>query len=281
MGHLSLPAAGSGPIDWELLFCSHVLRLRSLHWGLWSAVHEISLDGLRVAQDAYTECVLSHVPVGVTDALDVGCGMGDVALRLADQGVRVTSISPIANYDDHLNSLRDRGVEYRRARFEDFDSDQHFDLIMMIESCGYLEARSSILRVAKLLRPGGYLLVANPFRRSHVPYLVGRHVLSDYRDEAASAGLVLDEMLDITSKVVPTLVLLNRFKDEYVLPTVEWLRAASGTSPSVRLGLMVSKLLFRRKWAAVNTRVARYAQQLHPELFERYARYVILRFRLD
>ncbi len=273
------PAADCGPIDWELLFCSHVLRLESLHWGLWSPDTEMSLEGLRQAQEAYTNCVLDLVPANVNTALDVGCGMGDVALNLADRGVRVTSISPIANYDDRLKSLRTRGVKYRRTRFEDFESDHLFDLVMMVESCGYFEAGPSIHRAMSLLRPGGFFLVANPFRAADVPYMVGRHVLSDYREEARRAGLVVEEMRDITSGVLPTLELLRQFKDDYVLPTVEFIRSASAASRSVRFGLMASKVVFRRKWSELAARVARYSQQLHPELFERYARYVIVLFR--
>ncbi len=274
------PAVDSGPIDWELLFCSHVLRLESLHWGLWSPDQEMSLEGLRHAQEAYTNCVLELIPSSVNTALDVGCGMGDVALKLAGRGIQVTSISPIANYDDRLKSLRTRGVVYRRTRFEDFESDHLYDLVMMVESCGYFEARPSIHRAMRLLRPGGFFLVANPFRIADVPYMVGRHVLSDYREEARQAGFVVQEMHDITSGVLPTLELLSQFKNDYVLPTIEWVRSAAAASRSVRLGLMASKLVFRRKWAEVASRVARYSEQLHPQLFERYASYVIVLFRL-
>lgn len=273
------PSANSGPIDWELLFCSHVLRLESLHWGFWSPDQEMSLEELRRAQEAYTNCVLDLVPSSVNTALDVGCGMGDVALKLANRGVRVTSISPIANYDDRLNSLRARGVEYRRTRFEDFESDHRFDLVMMVESCGYFEARSSIHRTMSLLRPGGFFLVANPFRVADVPYLVGRHVFSDYREEARRAGLVVQEMHDITTGVLPTLELLSQFKKDYVLPTIQWVRAAADASRSVRLGLRASKVIFRKKWDKLTSRVARYSQQLQPQLFERYARYLIVLFR--
>ena len=279
---IPLPRRGSGPIDWELMVCTHVFGLRSLHWGVWEDGEPITLAGLRTAQARFTEKLLAAIPEGVQTVLDVGCGMGDNAAALAGRGYRVTCIAPIANYADHLASMRPGGVSFEQAKIETFESDRVFDLVFMSESCGYFTPEVAFEKSWRLLKPGGHLLVCNMFRREPVSLKVGRHLLSDFLAQASTSGfrVVFDE--DITQSTLPSLRLAMSMWEEHGAPALAmgafYLESASWRT---RLALRLARLFFADQVARVEQSLTRYREQLDPELVGKYACYKLLVFRKD
>lgn len=279
---IPLPRQGSGPIDWELLFCSHVLGLRSLHWGVWEDGAPTTLDGLRTAQARFTAKLLAAIPEGVRTVLDVGCGMGDNAAALAARGYQVTCIAPIANYADHLATMRDTGVSFVQAKIEGFGSDTPFDLVFMSESCGYFTPEVAFEKSWRLLKPDGHLLVCNMFRREPVSMKVARHLLSDFLRQACTSGfrVVLDE--DITRSTLPSLRLAMSLWEGHGAPALAlgafYLESASWRT---RLAFRLAKRFFARELARAKKSLETYREQLDPELVGRYACYKLLVFRKD
>lgn len=278
---LPLPPSAASPLDWELLLCTHVLGLTSLHWGLWEPNSPISLDGLRSAQDRYSDLVLDTVPRSARSVLDVGCGTGDLARRLAARGCRVTAIAPIANYEHMLDHSGSPNVTWRRSRLQDLAGTGPFDAVLMIESAGYFPIWTGLSRAHDLLTPGGHLLVVNPFRKTPVDIQVARHVQSDYLAAARSNGFHLVREQDITEAVLPTLELARQFRTQHVEPAMSLARYAAARSRPVRIGMGIGAFLLRKPINAMRRKARTFREQMDPDLFREHARYLVLLFRRE
>ena len=89
--------------------------------------------------------------------LDVGCGTGILTEQLKNSGHRVCGIEPSRKAEEYLKK---RGVEYVSCFFEDFKTDEHFDVVIMTE---YLEHQiNPVEQFNKALRLGDRLLITVP-----------------------------------------------------------------------------------------------------------------------
>ncbi len=164
------------------------------------------------------------------EVLDVGCGTGAPACRLAaEHGARVTGITTSAV-----------GVEAARARaaaqglallvsFEQRDgmdngfADNSFDRVWVLESSHLMRRRDRLIaESARVLRPRGWLALCDivlrrpmpldEVRRLRRPLALLREVFGDarmerpnrYRELARDSGLVVEEELDLTASARPT-----------------------------------------------------------------------------
>lgn len=96
------------------------------------------------------------------DALDVGCGEGRFCRMLQARGVRTVGIDPTARLIDRAIALDPAG-DYRIGRAEALDfPDASFDLVVSYLSLIDIpDAGAAIAEMARTLRPGGLLLIAN------------------------------------------------------------------------------------------------------------------------
>ena len=218
-----LPDLRSSGTDIELLFCTEVLGLRSLHYGYWDNGEELTLENLRRAQDRFTERLLAVIPAGVRRILDVGCGTGDIARLLAANGFEVTAISPDATVGKTLQQGTN-GITYVNSKFEDLAIDRSFDLILMAESQNYFEARAAFAQCRRYLPAGGHLLVSGIFGRADVPRsefpAFVKNTDRDFACEGSRHGFHLRSSEDITTHVLPTLRFCRATFDQYVVPTI-------------------------------------------------------------
>ena len=129
----------SGGKNLELLFVTDVMGLKSLHYGYWDQIKEITLGNVKKAQERYTETLIDIVPAGVKSVLDVGCGIGDNASALAKRGCKVVVISPDANHKKYFDELKDPNVTFVQTTLEDFRTNQKFDLMLFSESQTYFD----------------------------------------------------------------------------------------------------------------------------------------------
>jgi len=96
------------------------------------------------------------------NALDVGCGEGRFCRMLKDAGVRATGIDPTPAMLEAARR-RDPDGDYRLGNAEALDfADASFDLVVSyITLVDIPDFRAAIREMARVLKPGGSLLMAN------------------------------------------------------------------------------------------------------------------------
>ncbi|GAA1117248.1 SAM-dependent methyltransferase [Nocardiopsis composta] len=115
----------------------------------------------------YHDMLLRHVPPGAERALDVGCGDGRFARRLALRGLEVDAIDPDAGI---LDLARERtpgrlDVHYTAAPLAGIDLEPGaYDFISAIASLHHMPFPDALRRLDAALAPGGVLAVLGLYR---------------------------------------------------------------------------------------------------------------------
>lgn len=124
------------------------LPIRGLDW--FNARHPFSHN------DHFHGWILRNLPANHGRALDVGCGEGLLAERLAE---RFTTVD-VADDDAGMRAATsERGVPNVRL-LDGFDSAEGpYDLVTMVAALHHLDLESALRRCRGLLSPGGRLLV--------------------------------------------------------------------------------------------------------------------------
>ncbi len=113
--------------------------------------------------------ILRNLPARRGVAVDIGCGKGVLAGKLATQFAHVTGIDRNAGMAAAASS-RLRGfpqVSIHRCDFADFSStagDGRADLITMVAVLHHLDLDDALARIPRLVAPGGRLLVVGVAR---------------------------------------------------------------------------------------------------------------------
>ena len=129
------------------------------------------LAGTRVGEETmdywnhnvhYQSLILAVVPPGCGSALDVGCGDGLLACRLAAHCRDVTGI----DCDRHMIQLaRQRGQNLHNVAFIDAEfpafpfDDESFDFIVSDTAIHHMNFEAALMAMSRLLRPGGQLAI--------------------------------------------------------------------------------------------------------------------------
>jgi SAM-dependent methyltransferase len=99
---------------------------------------------------------------GFATALDIGCGEGRFCRMLRQQGIKAIGIDPTVSLLEEARR-RDPDGDYVIGRAECLDfEDGRFDLVVSyLTLVDIPDFRSAIAEMARVLRPGGSLLIAN------------------------------------------------------------------------------------------------------------------------
>jgi SAM-dependent methyltransferase len=109
--------------------------------------------------------VEAHLPPGPARLLEVGCGHGELALRMQARGHEVVAIDCS---EKAVARARARGVQARRADWPDFDDPALFDAVLFTRSLHHIGPLSPATgRARELLKPRGRVLVED-FARHEV-----------------------------------------------------------------------------------------------------------------
>ncbi|WFE41117.1 methyltransferase domain-containing protein [Micromonospora sp. WMMD998] len=175
-----------------------------------------------------TDEVLRRLPTRAGDkVLDVGCGIGKPALRLA--GSREVSVTGISISDEQIGiatgAAQAQGVTNRVGfALADMTSipypDGSFDAAMALECLHHVAERDRALRqIRRVLRPGGSFVLAD-YALRHEPaeadrpvvdefrsacYLATLTTIDDYVRSVTGAGFTVTESVDVSENVRPTL----------------------------------------------------------------------------
>ncbi|WP_326571822.1 class I SAM-dependent methyltransferase [Actinacidiphila glaucinigra] len=107
----------------------------------------------------YHRLLLRKVPPGALTALDVGCGTGRFARRLAARGLRVDAIDACPEAVAAAGTAPAPGVTFRTADVTGVDlPTAHYDLITCLASLHHMPF-GTVTALRAALAPGGTLLV--------------------------------------------------------------------------------------------------------------------------
>ncbi len=102
-------------------------------------------------------------PQGIAVA-DIGCGQGNLSLRLAESGFAVTAVDISPEYIQYAQLKKEKGqLTFVQGNFDQLTMHGKFDCIILgelIEHCAYPE--EFIEKALGYLKPGGRLLLTTP-----------------------------------------------------------------------------------------------------------------------
>jgi SAM-dependent methyltransferase len=113
--------------------------------------------------------ILRAVPAECTDALDVGCGDGLLAWKLAERATRVTGIdsSPAMIARAREVAARRSGLTFVGDDFLTADLPvAGFDFVCSVSAIHHMDFEVALTRMRELLRPGGRLVVVGLARET-------------------------------------------------------------------------------------------------------------------
>lgn len=162
--------------------------------------------------------VIEHCPRG--RGLDVGCGTGLLAERLADRGYRMTGVDPSAGMLDLLRA-RESPVEAVHASgtalpFQDDSFDTVLTVAVLHHIADRVDVRRTLAEMVRVVRPGGRILVwdhnpRNPYWRrimARVPQDTGDERLVPEAElldglRAGGAAIVRSDQLGLVPDFTP------------------------------------------------------------------------------
>jgi 27-O-demethylrifamycin SV methyltransferase len=198
-----------------------------LHYG----VFERGDEALPAATAALTARMIAAAQLRPgLDVLDVGCGSGAPACRLADEyGVQVVGITTSGAGVAAARSRASAAGLSSAASFEQRDGtdngfpDASFDRVWVLESSHLMRERDRLVaECARVLRPGGRLVLCDLVRHREIPFQEVRDRRADfvtlreafgdahfeplefYTAAAQRHGLVVDLVSDLTAVTLPT-----------------------------------------------------------------------------
>jgi ubiquinone/menaquinone biosynthesis C-methylase UbiE len=186
-------------------------------YAAWAQSYDAEPDNRVIAAEESVIWEMIGAPEGLR-VLDVGCGTGRHAVRLARQGSHVTGTDPTAEMlAKARRKLEAEGLEadLRQGDIEDLAAEpRQFDVVLCCLVLSHLaDLDAAIARLGERVQPGGRLILSDfhPFqlligfrttyrcdgRKYVVPNYV--HLPSEYCDAIKSAGLAITSLKETGS----------------------------------------------------------------------------------
>jgi ubiquinone/menaquinone biosynthesis C-methylase UbiE len=195
----------------------------NLHHGYWNGTTE---DTFEAATNRLTDKLTGMLTIKPGDRLlDIGCGIGEPAIRLASaHHIDVVGVSISQRQVERANDRAAAAGLADRLSFQFGDAmdlpfpDESFDLVWALESLHHMPDRWQVIRqAARILRPGGMMAIGDfllstahgnaadaasvDLVRNGVLKLVD---LDEYRSNIRAAGLVPEGAEDVSDNTRPS-----------------------------------------------------------------------------
>lgn len=244
----------------------------------------LRFSGLAKAQLSYENKVIFHIPKHVRTILEIGCGTGHTTQRLQGMGYQIECLSPDLLQKEIIEQKLGDAVTFHNTTYEDFETSKRFDLLLLMESFGYIKLERCLEQLRAHLAPGGTVLISDVFRRDHERDYKSFHNWDDVVAAAGEHGLAIEIVEEITDEVVPTLTLAAEVYGRFGLPVVETLYQAAMASidkPKLKkLPLKLARKLFQKQIDKFHDEIhQRVPLMLDPDNFKARARYLIVAMR--
>lgn len=197
-------------LDVGLAFIRWLTGAENLHYGLWTGL-EVTAGNLRAAQDAYTAKLFGYLPAGPLRILDIGGGAGETAKKLLALGHSVEIVVPSPFLAERCRQTA-QGAKVNECTFEAFAGSGPYDLCLFSESFQYIPLDESLPKCARLLAPGGQVLIADCFRTeayksrsTQGPQPGGGHRLTTFASALEGSAFAIEAEEDITEAVAPSI----------------------------------------------------------------------------
>lgn len=275
-------------LDVGLAFIRWLTGAENLHYGLWSGL-EVTAGNLRAAQDAYTVKLFGYLPAmpsgGPLRILDIGGGAGETARKLLALGHQVEIVVPSAFLAARCRETA-KGATVHECTFEAFQGQGPYDLCLFSESFQYIPLSESLPKCARLLAPGGQVLIADCFRTEaykgrhvHGPQAGGGHPLVAFRAAVDASAFTVDAEEEITDAVAPSIDLEQRLFHVLGHGVTRVSDEIRGKRPKVHwaLGKAIGLFLSRKRRENLMQRLTGTSRT--SEAFRRFNSYRIIRLR--
>lgn len=260
-----------------LILGSHVLPSGDLHYGYWKPGLEITWANLAVAQEAYSEFLIGHIPPGAKEVLDVGVGTGRFAERLVGRGYRVEGVSPSAALTEIARNRLGDAVHIYQCPFQELETERRYDVVIFSESFQYIPPKLSLPLAHKLLKPGGHVIIADFFKteaKGKTP-IGGGHRLTRFYPVLSEQPFTVLKDEDITAQTAPTMDLMARLLRDYGQPFYDILGSYFRNNHPWIAG--VAGWIFRKKLEKLKFRL--FSNRLDGEAFATFCSYRLLLLR--
>jgi len=249
-----------------------------LHFGLWKKGDKLTLENAQKAQERYLQNLIKFIPKGVKTILDVGCGVGGNAVKLASLGYQVTGICPDP-YQEQLFKKNTKGkAGFCLTTLEDFKTDQKFDLILMSESVQYIPFKDGLKKISQLLKPNGYLLISDYFKKASAKGVqnLPSSFLSEYLKVVDEVGFKVIKKQDITKDITPTLVYGKNLYLNYIKPVLSCIVTVMQVHLKPLYWLFNLFLKIRVKGRSIRQIIINNLVPLDKDVFEKYLAYQVM-----
>ncbi|MCB1664774.1 MAG: GNAT family N-acetyltransferase [Pseudomonadales bacterium] len=175
-----------------------------LHFGLYASSDSSGAfpEAQRRAEDAL--CAL--LPPPPARIIEVGCGSGALACRLAEAGYEVLAITPLAAEFEGLSDKRRPGLLFQMGDLPDEMPAKRADVLLLQQSAQYMDPLQLFTRSGQHLREGGRLLIADEFTLDDsVRQVEPRPVLAHFLRLAHRCGFSAERQRELGRQVAPGL----------------------------------------------------------------------------
>lgn len=262
--------------DIDLKLYAKVFENEFLHYGYFSPIPEnaerISLYDIKQAMHAYAELITSRIGAGQV-VLDVGCGTGGLLRLLHEKKIAATGLTPNISQYEYIRS-RYPDIPVIRSELEKLESVAYtgrFDVIVNAESFQYIAIDAGMRAIGGMLKDHGTWLVIDYYRLRADTHNKSGHLLDEFLDGLARNRLVIEETLDVTANVLPTLSYAQLLVTRFGLPLLD-----HGVEKFFLMHPLARYLLSE---AFDHHRGRIKLDTLDPEVFARDKRYILHRIR--
>lgn len=255
----------------------YFFKAEDLHYGLWEKGLKLDVSNFAQSQEAYSEFLISNIPEITKSILDVGCGIGTLALKLLDRGYKVDCVSPSPFLTEEARHVLGQRSYIFESVYEKVETEKTYDLILFGESFQYVKMSKGLEQSLAFLNHEGHMLICD-FFKTDAPgksVLGGGHRLSKFYACIADYPFECIKDIDITERIAPNLDLINEMMNEVGMPVWKLLQYSLDSNYP-----LISKMLKWKYKKKIRTIEQRYfSGERNADNFKKYKSYRLLLFK--